>query len=467
MLKKILLLLFPLFVLAIVRFAFDFNGLYGQDAFEYLRYAGRLREFLANGTPPGDYFWPVGYPFYGATLSFLTGDVSFALQLVSALGLAGTAWFAVKMLELLFPGKKGIHLYVFLFLLCSPFLLRSAVLCMSDCACAFFVTAFFYYTFRFRKDGKGIHLVLLFFLAANAMMFRYASAVLLVIPALSLVKFALKRNYLLFLLAGCACFALALLPHFLVRADRAVEFLGNQWLERWSVMNYFRTDFETADGVQQYTLPNIAYALGGIFHPGNFAFGLITLFFLFRRGGWKREERILLGSALLYVLFLAGIPYQNYRFFLLALPLVIAGSFGGFVVVYEFVRAKYVPALATLAAGAQLLLFGYGISIFYERNRLEATIGEWIGKNTSHATLYTFDMDVALKANGLNRQFVNLWENEYDTFRPNSLVLFNEQAFEKQWKGKNPMKNWERMKRERRLKLLKSFGQGWELYELR
>ena len=48
-----------------------FNGLYGQDSFEYLRYSRALHHYLSAGVLPGPFHWPLFYPLSGALLSFI------------------------------------------------------------------------------------------------------------------------------------------------------------------------------------------------------------------------------------------------------------------------------------------------------------------------------------------------------------------------------------------------------------
>lgn len=80
------------------RFLIDFNGLYGQDSHEYLRYTCRLLDFWTSGSNPGDYFWPMNYPFYGSFLALIIHPVVFALQLLSMLSLVFTSVYLYRLL---------------------------------------------------------------------------------------------------------------------------------------------------------------------------------------------------------------------------------------------------------------------------------------------------------------------------------------------------------------------------------
>ena len=80
-----------LLIAGITRLLLPFDGLYGQDAFAYFRFARAIGPHLRHGTPLPDLFWPRGYPAAVAALLPFAGGGPFAGQLVSALA---TAWAA-------------------------------------------------------------------------------------------------------------------------------------------------------------------------------------------------------------------------------------------------------------------------------------------------------------------------------------------------------------------------------------
>lgn len=66
-------LISPIFILVLfilIHLILDFDGLYGQDSYEYLRYTKALHFYFKTGIPPGDYFWPLFYPIIGSIFSF-------------------------------------------------------------------------------------------------------------------------------------------------------------------------------------------------------------------------------------------------------------------------------------------------------------------------------------------------------------------------------------------------------------
>ena len=90
----------------IIRFGLGFNGLYGQDAHEYLRFGKALHQFFLTGANPGDYIWPVNFPLYGALLSLLLSSVNFSMQILSVFSFIGILLYKLKILKLIFPGDE-------------------------------------------------------------------------------------------------------------------------------------------------------------------------------------------------------------------------------------------------------------------------------------------------------------------------------------------------------------------------
>ena len=109
-------ILFPVLLL-IFNLLTGFNGLYGQDSFEYLRYSRELHEYLSGGELPGTFFWPVLYPLSGAVVSFFLPDV-LSLQVVSVFLLWHDNPFSSKDTSQPLPWKRKrdcpIHYSVFL-----------------------------------------------------------------------------------------------------------------------------------------------------------------------------------------------------------------------------------------------------------------------------------------------------------------------------------------------------------------
>jgi 4-amino-4-deoxy-L-arabinose transferase-like glycosyltransferase len=108
-----------------------------------------------------------------------------------------------------------------------------------------------------------------------------------------------------------------LLPQLWLSLNRPDSLLHN-WLLNWRPMNAFARQFAHVDGDYAYTLPVALYYLQPLSHPNYMVpvLGLAALWgawSLWRRRIW--QPLILLGGwfGVVY-LFLAGIPYENFRF---------------------------------------------------------------------------------------------------------------------------------------------------------
>jgi hypothetical protein len=141
-----ILIIFPLLIIFVLR-TVGFDGLYGQDSYEYLRYTNAIQEYMVNGIHPGNYFWPVLYPTLGSLLGFIFGT-AFALQLISCISFSLACVYILKTIRLLYPNSKFRFFYVFIFAVFCPFLLKMGLIVMSDAFTLVFVVLSFYFFFK-------------------------------------------------------------------------------------------------------------------------------------------------------------------------------------------------------------------------------------------------------------------------------------------------------------------------------
>ena len=135
-----LLRFYPLLVVAsliLLAYLLPFNGLYGQDAHEYLRlsrvfFARMSGEAAAAGV--GHSELAGGYPVAGAVLQWLIPDAVLALQLVSWLSAGAGIWLFGRLLVLWAPGTSpGSRVsFAVLMLALSPYFVRAGLSVMSD-----------------------------------------------------------------------------------------------------------------------------------------------------------------------------------------------------------------------------------------------------------------------------------------------------------------------------------------------
>lgn len=458
-----------LMLLLILRLLSDFNGLYGQDSHEYYRYALRWKDFLSGGAHPGDYFWPLHYPLYGALLMFLIPGTALAPQFISMLSMALLLLYTARLIRRYSPQASPGMIYGYLFLtgFLSPFLLQSAFLVMSDMLAAFLTTAAIYHLLKYREDqGRGDFRFGVFFCIA-AVNTRYPAGVVLLVPAVlaagTFFRHFRWRQLLYALLILCVC----LLPHLYIRGSGSGDFIAHDGLLTWSPQHWFMRSFVTADGKASYLMPNLLYSFSNWFYPGFICIGALLL-----RWVQKRDLRpaggALLMPLLLYSLLLAGIPYQNMRYQLLTFPLVLVLLFPAF----QRLQEKYLKArTAMLLAAVGLILIQGGLIYkysqrIYRSNQMEQQISRALLAYPGRP-IYTFWIDSALRSYGVTNPITNLWQERLSSLATEALVLFNEPQFREQWADKNPMINWRFIQEHYKLQQVDSLAGGWKLYEER
>ncbi|MEI7977521.1 MAG: glycosyltransferase family 39 protein [Bacteroidota bacterium] len=451
----------------IIRFVLKFDGLYGQDAYEYLRYTNEMYSFFVNGTFLGDYFWGLGYPFFGCLFNFFIQNTSMALQLVSIVAALVTWIYIDKIIELIYD-KKPNYLVSFLFFIMSPIVFVQSLLAMSDMLACCFTTMAVYYFFNYLIKSKNGHFVLGFVLSMLAFNTRYASIIVLfILLVIVFIKIIKDKNIKLILIAFAIGITISL-PHILIRANASLNFLAHPLFTEWNIKNLFHSNFTTVDGQFNNKFINLIYCLYSFFHPQFLAFGIFVFLgvaiFKMKVFLGNKFQNIILASTLLFALFLGGIPFQHKRLLLSTFPLVILFLYPVMKNIFTAIKLNnwHIIVIVSIQLGFNLY-FG---KMFYQRNKLEQTIANDL-RFYSSKTIYIFDMDLALKGRNVPLDYQNIWYKEYSNFNKNALVLVNGAQLEKQWIGKNPLINWNKLKINGNLKVLKSYGDGWNLYEIK
>ncbi|CAN5584139.1 hypothetical protein BH11BAC2_BH11BAC2_09030 [soil metagenome] len=439
-----------------------FNGLYGQDSHEYLRYSKAIASFLTGGTEPGSFFWPVGYPVITAFVSFLVPDI-LSLQFVSLISAAVCFIFFCKTLKLLYPEGTQRQRYAIFLLFCSPFFIRAAITGMSDMLCCAFLSIFFYYLLIFDRKQEGPALLLAVFAGIMAIQTRYIAGVFLLPLIPACIPFLKKQFSLLLIAAAIGIFTFS--PSFFLRAQENFAFLHHPWVKNWSLLYLFQFSFNTQEGAFSYTFPNILYVLALIFHPGFcFPAGLL-LFFSFKRKSPVPKWWIV--SLILFLVYLAGIPFQNMRFLLPGLPLLLLFLYPGFEVASSYIKNRTSKLIIlTVIFGIQMGLTYRAIRPFYQYQQEEYIVASEL-KHQPNRTLYTFSIDGALHTYSVQQEIVNIWNNPDAIMESESLFLYNPNRFNRQYKDTPPGKIYRKLRVEGRLISLKSLPNGWELYRIR
>ena len=485
------------------RLAWPFDGLYGQDAFAYFRYARALWPWLLRGEPLPIYYWPAGYPLLVALALPLFGGSSAAGQAISIASIAVAAGCTFLLSRELLPDAPGGWVAAWLAGLAVALggdALRAGLVTMSDalalagCAAALWTLA------RYRRTRRGRWLAVAAVALGWAVITRWVCG-LLALPMLGFLIAdcrlqiadcrSLNPKVKLHFLVAFVLGALIVIPQVLFSQKSPEALSEHQWLVTWNIANIWRRDFVTVDGAQQYQLPVGVYYLTRMAWP-SFLFPLLALLclpgalWLARRRRWPALA-LLVGWPLLLWLFLAGIPYQNARFILPALPAlaVLAGLGGGWA--YERTRdgrretddgrrrsdwagvMLTVSLFVSLAGSLAWGLRDYRYLVAYKNEQL--ALVEWARAQMAvGSTLITFGATLTFQhyTNGDVRELFYLAPLDLDAIaqQPQPVyLLLDVGTIERQWAGLRPQQDYHYLQEHPGLELVGQRG-AYTLFRL-
>jgi hypothetical protein len=369
-----------LLVAGVTRSFFPFDGLYGQDAFAYFRYAQALWPHLRTGAPLPVLYWPAGYPVTVALLLPLTRGGPFAGQMVSAFACAWAA-AATSLLVRDLGRPKGEPrgdpwpaLVAGLAVAMSGAVLRSSQVVMADALGLGATAAALVCLVRYAETARGPWLVGCLFALAWGTVTRWLVG-FLVLPLGVFLAFhewrharaagpgATVRRLWPWLPIAALVGLAVLVPQLVIAHSVPASLEKHEWLVGWSLRSAFARDFHTPEGHDVYRLPVALFYLVRLgwpdyFFPVHVPFVVTGAWSLVRDRRWPSAV-LLLGWPATVWLFLSGIPYENPRFLLPTLP-AIGALFGiGFAHVLRSTPAgaRWVPTVmvaGALAAGLAL-----------------------------------------------------------------------------------------------------------------
>jgi hypothetical protein len=472
--KYQIILFFVPILLGFIVFLCGFNGLYGQDCHEYLRQSEVIYQRLLGAAAPaatlGDDGFPSGFPLLGAFLRFFLRN--------SILALAAVTWISAGFCLVLFDlnlqklstgSALKSRLLAIITLGFAPVFFSSSFVCMADISALMSVLAMFFFGQNVLQNNKNAVITAIF--GAFALLMRFAMAGLVVPFAMMLTWHLWKQKKYGIWLTALLVGGLVLSLHFWLKINAAWFPAHHGIMQDWSFLNLFKRNFQSIDGSMSYFLPNGLLVLSVLMHPG-FCLLLCGLFFLFKKTDLHLlDKKILLCCLICYLLLIGGTTAQAHRFLLPAYSIVLLLLFPAFdrFISYGFTYFK-TPTLCGLALMYALQIcfcFRY-FKPLLERNQEEQKMATILSKHLgSGQILYGFDWDIALKTYLPALQHRNLWVKQYDNFESGTYVIFNKSALEKQWTGKNPMLNWQKMNEMQRLDSIDLLPKGWVLYQIR
>ena len=318
---------------------------------------------------------------------------------------------------------------------------------------------------------------------------RYVSVLIFIMPFLWIFFKHFKKQAFYKYGGLIVITALVSLPHILIKTASITTF-EHSWLLNWSFENYFKNAFITGEGTRAFKLPNLFFVFFQNFHPRYFYIGFVLIFFIKR----KDFNIIFLIGILSYLLFLAGIPFQNTRFILLSFPLVLMVLFPAFNRLSDKINflytnrqkinkkkelisdknAKETNPLAGLKKKKSLVYLGimalqlsllvYSFGNVYTLNKEEKRNVSQINSLSDKAIIYTSGYEGPLRSYS-NKRVFGLWTDSISHYHSGVLMINDSQM-------KDPhlppviKYNYKVLKSKPNLTLLKTLDQGWRLYEI-
>ncbi len=462
-----------------------FNGQYGADSYEYARYSLGLRDFFSTGAAPGSFFWPILYPLSGALLSFVFNPL-LSLQLVSIITFLGTLiylYLIIKMTEHSPDHSEVLPVYLFLFGFLSPYFLRLALSSMSDMLSIFFYTGAVFYIIKYRLCSKNRYFFLAAAFSSLAVFTHYSAALVLLIPLLYLLFYFLSRNEVpqngfqkfpgilnkLLAMIGVLVFTSALLFCMkYIRHDLFPNTFSHPLLQRWSVKNFFLSEFNSGDGAESYRYINLIYEALFFFQPGFCFLGILFLPFIIVSSSPMHYFVLVINFSLaFYLLFLMGLPYQNTRLVTLAFPLLLILYYKPFRKImgtYFKARSKRIVVYGCIGI-IQLTFFVFALRGINNLSKSDRILCERVGKYTPDKTIYTYGINGALRTYGIKNKIIDLGIGKITSIPGNSLILVDEKELQERWQGRLLMENWKFIRANYALKKTDVAINDWILYE--
>lgn len=443
-----------------------YAGLNGQDAHDYLRLAKAwFAAFWQGGPIPLVAEHPHGYPMAGALGGAILGP-ALALRIVSLLSYFTIIGLVHRILSDRVKNTTGITAYVLLAVALSPFMLRYALTCMSDTMAIACLVAALWFTLAYQKDRDRWMLLGAFATLVLALWVRLAAAPVVMLLVLSLIETGLRKQLtwsrllqLVGVLSVAALVAMVGLEGSAMLADTP--------LADWSPLNWFRRELHSDDGVLRYRFPNLVYALFSLIHPGQFPIGLLLLPFL-RRSDLRDEPGRTAAIVLLgYLLFVAGMPFQNDRVLLLGQPFTVLLFQPAFLRAMAFAaRSNVRPAILFMVlVVAQAALFVRTMLPFTHQAEVEKELASVV-HSLDPKVIYSHGMGAALTTYCAPTPVIELWYAPLDTFLSGGILVVHPLNLEQQWKGRAPSINWYRAQAHGLDKLAER-PDGWVIARLR
>ncbi len=393
-------------VAGITRLSFPFDGLYGQDAFSYFRYARAIWPHLSGGAPLPALYWPIGYPATVALFLPLCGGGPAAGQIVNAVACGWSAAATALLVDgLQRRDERRRHdpwsaVLAGLTVAVSGAVLRSSQVVMSDGLALGAVAGGLFCVVRYVEENHGPWLIA----AALSLAWGTAARWMVALLALPLCTFLFMhwwsarhvaasvagRRLWPWALAAVLVAIIAQLPALLVARSVPLSLERHEWFSAWSLRNALARDFHTPEGHATYRLPTALFYLVRLgwpdyFFPGLALFALTGAWSLFRERRWSASVLLLGWPAVAWV-FLSGIPSENPRFLLPTLPAIGTLCGIGLATLRRRVPSRGRPLLSLVVIGAQAAGVAFGArehARLVARKNADRDLVAWVAERLS------------------------------------------------------------------------------------
>jgi hypothetical protein len=249
------------------------------------------------------------------------------------------------------------------------------------------------------------------------------------------------------LLAG----ALIVLPQIALSLNRP-EGILHSWLLGWNPVNAVHSRFDNLDGHYEYALPVGLFYAQPAGHPAYLfpTLGLAALWGIWR--AWRAQAwsalALLLGWSGPMYAFLAGIPYENFRFGLsLWLPFVVFAALGSSDL-QRRLRAKWLVPSIVVASLLATSIYAYAMldEFLTIQNADKATAFQAERAATRHVPVLTFGLTQTLQ-HYTRLDVIELYHQDDASLealtreRPVVYVLLDVDNIARQWRGREPDAN--------------------------
>ena len=299
--------------------------------------------------------------------------------------------------------------------------------------------------------------------AVLAVQTRYATFLLL-LPVLPMIWTAVSKRFSILLICIFAII-ITYTPSIFFKGQEGLNLLLHPWLKEWSALNLFSSTFELNGNPEQYTLPNIAFVISTLLHPGYCLIGLLFIIVSLRLKFRLPLSWVI--SHFLFLLFIAGLPAQNLRYLLPAFPIALLAFYPAYeLIIFKFRTRNQRVAVYVVAVAIQILLAIKVITPVIKYQQEEYVIAASL-KLKPVTTLNTYAIDPALRTYEIPQEVVNMWSTPDMLYMNGDLLLFNKTRFKSEDKNFVHYKSYVTLRNQGRLMFLNSYPNGWELYRIK